>query len=118
MTIVPDDDDRLRMTLRDLERLGFMDNDLSRLHPEHPECFSLIEKDVYVRCKSVGDRSYWNLAWPAHRAMPVPLADLRQSTTSLQAKVAEARARMQGEKQPRVSSPASPPVPPQPDVGY
>src|SRR5262245_26504406 len=51
ITIVEDDDDRLCMAIRDLERLGFSGDDVTRLHPDHPDCFSLLDKDVYVRMK-------------------------------------------------------------------
>jgi hypothetical protein len=64
ITFPANDENRLRIAISHMERLGFTDDDISRLHPEHPDCNRLVEKEIYVRHKLVGDREYWNLAWP------------------------------------------------------
>ena len=67
--IVGDDEDSLRMAIKDLERLGFADDDVSRLHPDHPNAHRLIDKNVHVRCKAGRNGGmFWNLAWPRSKA--------------------------------------------------
>src|SRR5689334_22780898 len=39
ITLNKDDPDRLAWAIRDLERLGFTDDDISRLHPDHPDFY-------------------------------------------------------------------------------
>lgn len=82
-----DDDAKLSMALRDLERLDFKDDDISRLHPEHPETVSLVDKEVHVRCKQIGDFEYWNLAWPREKPKAVSVAELQQTTSKLKDKI-------------------------------
>jgi hypothetical protein len=94
LALPEDDDDRLRMAVRDLERMGFADDDVSRLHPEHPTCFSVIEKEVHVRIKVINDLEYWNLAWPREKPKPVAVEELKKATESLKGRVAAARQRL------------------------
>jgi hypothetical protein len=88
VTFVEDDDNRLRMAARDLKRLGFPDDDISRLHPDHPQCFSLLNKSVLVRMKIVNGFEYWNLA-PLREQ--VAIGDLKRIASPLSAKLAAAR---------------------------
>jgi hypothetical protein len=85
------DDDRLRMAIRDLEKLGVVDDDISRLHPEHPDFFSLLEKEVCVRMKVINDLEYWNLAWPREKPKPVAVEAVQQAAESLRGRIAAAR---------------------------
>jgi hypothetical protein len=101
ITIVGDDVGRLHMALRDLERLGFTDDDISRLHPEHPECFRLVDKHVYIRPATVGDVTYWNIAWPRPKPKAVGVADLQNLAASLKAKIAAVRSRKKGKGEPK-----------------
>jgi hypothetical protein len=71
ITLDPNDQDRLRMALNNLERLGFHDEDINRLHPEHEHCFSLIGRVIHVRMKVKDGFEYWNLASPKARRVPV-----------------------------------------------
>jgi hypothetical protein len=64
ITFIDDDGQRLRMAVRDLERLGYDDDDVSRLAPDHPRCFGLLNRQVHVRMRVVQNAEYWNLAWP------------------------------------------------------
>src|SRR5262249_19201066 len=84
----PDDDRRLGFAIRDLERLGFPGNDISRLDPDHPDFFSLVGKEIHVRMKIVADRPYWNLAWPRTALRG---EELKNTATSLEGKIAAAR---------------------------
>jgi hypothetical protein len=88
ITIVPDDDNRLRMALRDLDRLGFQGDDIRRLHPDHNDPIRLVDKEVHVRMKTVNDHKYWNLCWP--RSKP-KLAELEPLADSLKERIAAAR---------------------------
>jgi hypothetical protein len=83
-----DDDKRLRMALRDLGRLGFNDDDVSKLHPDHPQFCSLVGKDVHVRSKVLNGIEYWNLAWPR---VKVSLDKLREAAAPLKARISALR---------------------------
>jgi hypothetical protein len=115
ITFVEDDYDRLRMAVQNLERLGFADDDISRLHPEHPGFFSLLEKEVYVRKKTVNDTEYWNLAWPREKPKAVAIGELQAEATSLKDRIAGAKAQM---KRDRATKKATPTSPTPPEVGY
>jgi hypothetical protein len=95
------DEDRLAMALRDLERLGFAEDDVRRLHPDHPDVFRLVGKEVYVRCRVVGDVEYWNFAWLHER---VGLEELAKAAEPLRGKIATVRKKMRdgatGKKKP------------------
>jgi hypothetical protein len=88
ITFVADDQQRLRMAVRDLERLGFGDTDISRLDPLHPEYFALVGKDVYVRMRVVKSIEYWNLSWPSERLSGDMLMG---AADALKAKIAAAK---------------------------
>src|SRR5262245_39274322 len=83
ITFVEDDSERLRMAVRDLERLGFDDSDITRLHPDHPNHVSLLQKEAYVRMRENNGNEYWNLAWPRERPKPLPVNELRQTASAL-----------------------------------
>lgn len=93
ITIPNDDVNRLRMALRDLERLGFADDDISRLHPDHPDFCSLVDEKVHVRCKSVNDLVYWNLCWPT---TPLSMEQATQHSELLRQTIAKTRRDGQG----------------------
>jgi hypothetical protein len=120
ITIVEDDYERLAMALRDLERLGFTGDDVTRLHPDHPECFSLLDKEVFVRMKEVNGNEYWNLAWVREKPKPVAIEALTAKAPTLEANIAAARQRMKEDrarkqgKRTNVSSTTTTP----PDVAY
>ena len=120
ITIVEDDYVRLTMAIRDLERLGFTGDDVTRLHPDHPEFFSLLDKDVYVRMKEVNEVEYWNLAWVREKPKPVAIDALAAKAPALEANIAAARQRMKEDrarkqgKHTNVSSTTTPP----PDVPF
>src|SRR5262249_28967934 len=59
-----EDKGRLHMALRDLERLGFSDSDVSKLHPDHDEFVSFVGREVHVRQRWHNDLPYWNFVWP------------------------------------------------------
>ena len=120
ITIEQDDYDRLCMAIRDLERLGFSDNDISRLHPDHPECFSLLDKDVYVRMKEVNGSEYWNLAWVREKPKPVAIETLKAKAPALEASIAAARKRMKEDRASRQGKRTNVPgtTTPPPDVPF
>jgi hypothetical protein len=86
-------EDRLRMSLRDLERLGFMEEDLLKLHPDHPECRLLVGAKVHVKSKVTGTLTYWNLAWPRERPKPVAIGAIKGATDALAARILAIRAK-------------------------
>jgi hypothetical protein len=90
ITLAADNDKQLRMALRALERLGFADDDVSRLHADHPEGVSLVNTEVHVRAKVVDEVEYWNLVWPRARAS---LDTTRQAAAQLKDKIAALRAK-------------------------
>src|SRR5262249_26994751 len=94
VTFVAEDEDRLRMAVRDLDGLGYTDDDISRLHPDHPDHFSLLGMEVHVRMKDVGEFQYWNLAWPRERPRPVAVDELKSKAASLQPRLAAARKKL------------------------
>ena len=94
ITMVGSDDNRLEMAVRDLDRLGFTGEDISQLHPDHPECVSLIGKEVFVRCKMVNDTEFWNLAWVRQKPQAVNIDALAAPAAMLKAKLGEARERL------------------------
>jgi hypothetical protein len=87
------EEDRLRMSLRHLERLGFVDADLSKLHPEHPQCHLLVGARVHLRPRVIGDLTYWNLAWPRERPKQVAIGAIKGATEALAAHINAIRAR-------------------------
>jgi len=98
LNIPSDDEPRLRMALRDLERLDFNDDDVSRLHPEHAETVSLVGKEVHVRCKVSGDYAYWNLVWPREKPKAVSVAEFQQKTSKLTDAIRNVREQGSGKK--------------------
>jgi hypothetical protein len=58
------DNERLRRGLEHLHRLGFIDDDLARLHPEHRRFVDLAGQRVYARINCENGQVYWNLFWP------------------------------------------------------
>ena len=59
-----EDRQRLSIARENLKRLGVEEGvDIIKLHPDHPEFVSLIDKEVQVRCRNKGDNTYWNFAW-------------------------------------------------------
>jgi hypothetical protein len=109
ITIVEDDFERLTMAIRDLERLGFTDDDVSRLHPDNPQFFSLLEQAVYVRMKEHNGNEYWNLAGVNERPRPVALDEMKDSATTLKSRIAAARQRMREGRPRRSGQSARPP---------
>jgi len=95
ITLPADDDRRLAMAVRDLDRLGFVGDDVARLHPDHPQTVSLLGREVNVSRRVVGGYVYWNLAWPRRKATSV--AELEAATT-LKGKIAAARLKNNGSK--------------------
>jgi hypothetical protein len=93
ITFPEDNQARLAMAVRDLERLGFDGDDISRLHPDAPDFYSLIGKQVHVRRKVLAGREYWNLAWPRR---PVDVEGLRAQAAALKDKIAAAKLRAKG----------------------
>jgi hypothetical protein len=75
---------QLRIALTNLKRLGFEDDDVSRLHPDHPNTFNLVGTEVFVRSKTVGEFDYWNLVWPREQAS---LGRVQQAAASLQSRI-------------------------------
>ncbi len=84
-------DDRLDIPLRHLEKLGYPDVDLARLHPGHAGCHLLTGVKVYVRPKEIKGLTYWNLAWPREKPKAVGLGAIQDATKGLAAKLAAAR---------------------------
>jgi hypothetical protein len=120
ITIVEDDYDRLRMAVRDLERLGFADDDITRLHPEHPEHYSLLDKEVHARMKTVNETEYWNFAWPREKPKPMAAEDWEKAAASLKEKIAQVKQRMKedrGRKKGQTTD-VSPTTASPPDVAY
>jgi hypothetical protein len=115
ITLVQDDYERLTMAIRDLERLDFTGDDVMRLHPDHPECFSLLDKEVYIRMKEANGSEYWNLAGVREKPKPVAIEALKAKAPELEANIAAARQRMKEDrarkqgKRPNVSSTTTPP---------
>jgi hypothetical protein len=120
ITFAEDDYDRLRMAVRQLEQLGFADDDISRLHPDHPSHCSFLNKDVYVRMKVFNDNEYWNLAWPREKAKAGAIEEVKQGAANLQPKIAEAKRRMKEERKRNKDRSADPPsdTTTSPDVPY
>ncbi|MEQ8667533.1 MAG: hypothetical protein RIC12_00075 [Pirellulales bacterium] len=78
---------KLRIALDHLEKLGFADSDISKLHPDHAQFLSLIDKAVLVRCRVKGDKTYWNFAWPRQPAKPVALGETQTAAADLQKRI-------------------------------
>jgi hypothetical protein len=53
----------LARTLGELEQLGFDDDDITRLHPDHLDCYTLVGRKVRVRVTLLGGREWWRLVW-------------------------------------------------------
>lgn len=84
-----DDNEKLRMAMDHLDRLGFHEADISKLHPDHSEFVSFVGRQVYVRCRAKGDAAYFNFAWPRWRPAPAGLDETRKTAATLQAKIEE-----------------------------
>lgn len=98
------DEQKLRIAVNQLERLGFDDTNVAKLHPEHPEFFSVVNQAVYVRCRVKGDATYWNLAWPRRRAKVVGLEDMQTVAAGLQEEILNLRSKSQGGSVPEKGS--------------
>jgi hypothetical protein len=85
ITFAEDDEQRLRMAIRDLQGLGFTHDDISLLHPDHQNFVSLVGKEIWMRMRVVGGVAYWNLAWPPEIVGGEPL---RNAASSLMSKIA------------------------------
>lgn len=81
------------MSLKNLEQLGFTDPDLSRLHPDHPQCHLLVGTKVYLRAKVINGLTYWNLAWPRERPKPIEIGALKSATDTLAARITAMRSK-------------------------
>jgi hypothetical protein len=115
ITLSADDDNRLRIAIRDLDRLGYWaqaGDDHTRLHPDHPDVIRLIGKLVYVRAKVIGRLTFWNLVWPQEKPKPIAVGDLQRAAPSLHARIAAARANGKTNASKSKTSPA-PDSPPQ-----
>jgi len=97
ITFPEDNDKRLYYATRDLERLGFSDPDLSKLHPEHLEFVSLVDKVVNVTMKTIDGLEYWNLAWPREKPTPLALGELQKTTNLLKDKIPVAKKKVKEE---------------------
>jgi hypothetical protein len=95
ITLALDNDTQLRIALENLKKLGVAEEDIARLHPEHPEPISLVGKKVCVRIKNAGGNDYWNLAWPREK---LSMGTLSQAVSTVQAKLAAARNNSGGSK--------------------
>ena len=78
-----DDQQRLGMALDHLRHLGFEGADVVRLHPDHPDFFSLVWKPVQVRCRMKGDSVYWNFAWSGRRPTAIKLEEAESTAKVL-----------------------------------
>lgn len=104
ITFDSEEDWKLERAISDLERLGFKDDDISRLHCDHPEAVSLIGKEVHVRCKA-GKFEYWNLAWPQVKATSAEVKEAREAAARNRATIAQVRSRMRQERSGRRMAP-------------
>jgi hypothetical protein len=93
VTFAEDDEQRLRMAVRDLERLNFPGDDISLLDPEHPQHVSLLGKEVHVRMRVVADNEYWNFSWPPEALRG---EELQRAAASLRDRIAAVRQRGKG----------------------
>lgn len=82
------DEPRLKVALKYLELLGIAGDQFERLHPQHPDHFTLLGTPVYVRPKHVGDLVYWRLATPRNPPEVVPADALWAAIAKLAAKIA------------------------------
>jgi hypothetical protein len=73
------DPERRRWGKHDLERLGFTDDDISRLRPRHPNSHSFVGQEVHCRSKTVGDYDFWNLAFPLSSPVTHDVQELMQA---------------------------------------
>jgi hypothetical protein len=87
------EEDRLARTLRELERLGFADDDVSRLHPDHREFVNLAGTEVHVRMHLFGGLEYWNLYWPPSK---LGGTEAKVAAESLRGRIAAARKKAKG----------------------
>jgi hypothetical protein len=83
---ISSNEDRLRIAMQQLSRLGFNHDDLARLHPDHEEFQSLVGREVFVVPRTSGERTYWNLWWPRSKAVDVQR--IRELQQPLQSKIA------------------------------
>jgi hypothetical protein len=74
LTILPGTEQG-RIAERNLDRLGVDEADIKRLHPDHADGISLIDKQVFVRCRVKGESTYWNLAWPRLKPTAITLEE-------------------------------------------
>jgi hypothetical protein len=94
-----------RISVQNLGRLGFTESDLSRLHPDHEEFYSLIGRDVHIRPRERDGVSYWNLCWPRTRPCPAPLNDVAARLPSLQRRIEQLQSNPDASNGPRPESP-------------
>lgn len=102
----PNRPDNMGYSLEDLERMGFDDDDLTKLNPNHEQHVSLIGKDAFVTptYKIQGDREacYWNLRFPKPKdTSSVPIEDVAKSDAA-----AEFRRLRLERKRPSMENPA------------
>jgi hypothetical protein len=91
LTFIADNDNRLRMAVRDLDRLGFSGDDICQLHPDHPQTHSLSGRNIHVRRKIVNGVEYFNLAWPGEKPGPVAVDELQDKAKELASRIAAVR---------------------------
>src|SRR5262249_21675955 len=114
ITLDLDDPERLGWAVRDLESAGFVQDDVSLLHPDHPQHVSLLGQEVCIRPKLVGGRLYWNLV---RLRKSVALDSLTQCAQELTAKIAAAKQRARkgiGDKKAKQTQPPAPVAEPHP----
>jgi hypothetical protein len=98
ITFGPTDDWKLERAISDLERLGFDSNDLSLLHPDHPEHVSLVGKEVHVRVRTSGAYDYWNLAWPRLKSQSGDIGTASESAPRYKDRIARTKQRMKEDR--------------------
>ena len=109
ITLDPEDPGRLGWAVRDLEAAGFESDDISLLHPEHPDHVSLLGRAVYVRGKLVAGRMFWNIARPPKATS---IGTLKSVAAGLSAKIAAAKQQRRDGKAGRRGSNHARPQPP------
>lgn len=55
--------------LKVLKNLGIESQDTLRLHPDHPECISLVTRDVNLKCITKDGKYYWNFDFQSSQSL-------------------------------------------------
>ncbi len=85
------DPKKLAIALDHLKQLGFEDADVVKLHPDHPKFFSIIGKDVHLRCKTKGESIFWNFAWFRARPKAVKLEEAQSAAELVKLRIERMR---------------------------